>query len=83
MIKGIIFDYGGTIDSRGIHWSEVIWGGYQAAGVPVTKEQFRDSYVHAERERARAPHPPQRQLPRPLAQENAHRVARSRRQGAR
>ncbi len=56
MIKGIIFDYGGTIDSRGIHWSEVIWDGYQAAGVPVTKEQFRDSYVHAERELARVRH---------------------------
>ena len=26
-IKGIIFDYGGTIDSRGVHWSEIIWDG--------------------------------------------------------
>ena len=26
-ITGIIFDYGGTIDSRGVHWSEVIWDG--------------------------------------------------------
>ena len=56
MINGIIFDYGGTIDSRGVHWSEVIWDGYQAAGVPVTKEQFRDSYVVAERELARVRH---------------------------
>ena len=24
-IKGIIFDYGGTIDSNGMHWAEVIW----------------------------------------------------------
>ena len=56
LIKGIIFDYGGTIDSRGIHWSEVIWDGYQAAKVPVTKEQFRDSYVYAERELARVRH---------------------------
>jgi putative hydrolase of the HAD superfamily len=56
LIKGIIFDYGGTIDSRGVHWSEVIWDGYQAAGVPVTKEQFRDSYVVAERELARVRH---------------------------
>ena len=55
-IKGIIFDYGGTIDSRGIHWSEVIWDGYRAAQVPVTKEQFRDSYVVAERELARVRH---------------------------
>lgn len=56
MIKGIIFDYGGTIDSRGVHWSEVIWDGYQAAQVPVTKEQFRDSYVVAERELAKVRH---------------------------
>lgn len=56
MIKGIIFDYGGTIDSRGVHWSEVIWDGYQVAKVPVTKEQFRDSYVIAERELARVRH---------------------------
>ncbi len=55
-IKGIIFDYGGTIDSHGIHWSEVIWEGYQAAQVPVTKEQFRDSYVVAERELALVRH---------------------------
>lgn len=55
-IKGIIFDYGGTIDSRGVHWSEVIWDGYQACGVPVTKPMFRDAYVFAERELARVRH---------------------------
>lgn len=52
-IKGVIFDYGGTLDSRGVHWSEVIWKGYQAAGVTVEKEQFREAYVYAERELAR------------------------------
>ncbi|MDE7024572.1 MAG: HAD family hydrolase [Paramuribaculum sp.] len=55
-IKGIIFDYGGTIDSRGVHWSEVIWDGYIAAGVPVDKPLFRDAYVFAERELARTRH---------------------------
>jgi putative hydrolase of the HAD superfamily len=48
-IKGILFDYGGTIDSNGVHWSEVIWRAYQAAGVPVSKEIFREAYVHGER----------------------------------
>ncbi len=52
MIKGIIFDYGGTIDSRGDHWSEVIWRGYLHCGVNVTKEDFRDAYVKVERELA-------------------------------
>ncbi len=55
-IKGIIFDYGGTIDSRGTHWSEVIWAGYQASGVEIDKEVFREAYVFAERELAKTPH---------------------------
>ena len=48
-IKGIIFDYGGTIDSNGKHWAEVLWESYQEQQVPVTKEQFREAYVYAER----------------------------------
>ncbi len=50
-IKGLIFDYGGTIDSRGTHWSEILWDGYIKADLcaAVTKEQFRDAYVYAER----------------------------------
>ncbi len=53
MIKGIIFDYGGTLDSRGVHWSEVLWQGYQQAGVPIDKVTFRTAYVEAERALAR------------------------------
>ena len=45
MIKGIIFDYGGTIDTNGIHWSEVIWQQYIAANVQISKEEFREAYV--------------------------------------
>ena len=56
MIKGVIFDYGGTIDSRGVHWSEVIWDGYCDSEVPVSKEEFRQSYVMAERELAKVRH---------------------------
>lgn len=48
-IKGIIFDYGGTIDTNGIHWSEVIWEEYLKADAGISKEQFREAYVHAER----------------------------------
>lgn len=55
-IKGIIFDYGGTIDSRGVHWSEIIWDGYQAAQIDVDNESFRECYVFAERELARVRH---------------------------
>lgn len=55
-IKGIIFDYGGTLDSGGDHWSEVIWEAYQKAGVAVDKAEFREAYVEAERELARTLH---------------------------
>ena len=55
-VKGIIFDYGGTLDSRGDHWSEVLWRGYVEAGAEVDKAAFRDAYVYAERELARTRH---------------------------
>lgn len=48
-ITGIIFDYGGTIDSNGLHWAEVIWEAYEIYLVPISKEEFREAYVHAER----------------------------------
>lgn len=54
-VRGVIFDYGGTLDSRGVHWSHVIYAGWQAAGVPVEGGLFREAYVHAERLLARTP----------------------------
>ncbi|MDD4636609.1 MAG: HAD family hydrolase [Bacteroidales bacterium] len=48
-IKGVIFDYGGTLDTNGMHWAEVLWRYYQQAGVPIDKESFKRAYVHAER----------------------------------
>ncbi|MCD8282504.1 MAG: HAD family hydrolase [Prevotella sp.] len=48
-IKGVIFDYGGTIDTNGRHWAEVLWGEYKAAQVPVDKDSFRAAYVYGER----------------------------------
>ncbi|MDD2961417.1 MAG: HAD family hydrolase [Muribaculaceae bacterium] len=55
-LKGIIFDYGGTIDSHGDHWSEIIWAAYKDSKIPVSKEDFRECYVFAERELARVRH---------------------------
>ena len=54
-IRAIIFDYGGTIDTASTHWSEVLWEAFQASGIDVTKEQFREAYVHGERTLAREP----------------------------
>lgn len=54
-IKGIIFDYGGTIDTNGIHWGEVIAGQYARAGIALERDIYRDAYVHGERTLARLP----------------------------
>lgn len=55
MTKGYIFDYGGTIDTRGDHWGRVLWKCYERCGMPVTEQQFREAYVHAERVLGRNP----------------------------
>ncbi|KXB51740.1 HAD hydrolase, family IA, variant 1 [Bacteroidales bacterium KA00344] len=49
MIKGYIFDYGGTLDTAGCHWGQMLWGAYQRNHIPVSEQQFRDAYVYAER----------------------------------
>lgn len=55
MIKGLILDYGGTLDTGGQHWGKVIWHAYERQQVPVSEEQFREAYVHAERTLGRNP----------------------------
>ncbi len=54
-IKGIIFDYGGTIDTNSRHWAEVLWEKYVEHQVPVTKDAFREAYVFGERSLAKFP----------------------------
>ena len=54
-IKGVIFDYGGTIDTNGIHWGEVIAEQYRLAGVEINRDLYRNAYVHGERSLAKAP----------------------------
>ncbi len=49
MIKGYIFDYGGTLDTAGCHWGKMLWHAYQRQEVEVTEQQFRDAYVFVER----------------------------------
>ena len=53
--KGLIFDYGGTIDTRGDHWGKVLWKGYERCDIPVSEMEFREAYVHAERTLGRNP----------------------------
>ena len=42
-IKGVIFDYGGTIDTNGKHWAEVLWSKYVEYEVPVNKDVFKEA----------------------------------------
>lgn len=49
MIKGYIFDYGGTLDTSGRHWGKVLWQAYMRHNAPITEKHFREAYVHAER----------------------------------
>ncbi|RRB17893.1 HAD family hydrolase [Larkinella knui] len=55
MIKGVLLDYGGTIDTNGLHWGGVLWAGYQKYRVPVDKAAFSKAYSFGER--ALAIHP--------------------------
>lgn len=54
-IKGVIFDYGGTIDTNSRHWAEVLWAQYVKHNVSVDKESFREAYVFGERTLAKYP----------------------------
>ena len=55
MTAGFIFDYGGTLDTGGQHWGQVLWHAYERHQVPVTEVQFREAYVYAERMLGRNP----------------------------
>ncbi len=55
MTAGYIFDYGGTLDTGGQHWGQVLWHAYERHRVPVSEAQFREAYVHAERTLGRNP----------------------------
>jgi putative hydrolase of the HAD superfamily len=55
MIKGFLFDYGGTLDTGGQHWGKVLWHAYERQQVPVSETQFREAYIHAERTLGRNP----------------------------
>lgn len=57
-IKGVIFDYGGTIDCCGDHWAVILRQAYESidglGGLPL--ETFIEAYVYAERAMARYPY---------------------------
>ena len=48
-MQAILFDYGGTLDTNAVHWSNVLWAGFQQMKAPFSKDQFREAYVYGER----------------------------------
>ena len=52
-IKGLLFDYGGTLDTNGKHWAWVLWDCYTAHGIQLERDLFYAAYVFAEREMGR------------------------------
>ena len=54
-VRGFLLDFGGTIDTNGLHWAEVLWLAYTDAGVPVERQIFREAYKHGERTLALQP----------------------------
>jgi putative hydrolase of the HAD superfamily len=54
MIKGILIDFGGTIDSDGIHWFNAFKDGYSIV-TDIPEPLLREAYVYAERTLGRNP----------------------------
>ncbi len=49
-IKAVAFDFGGTLDSPFLHWMDIYIQLYtEKLHLPLTKGNFRDAYVYAER----------------------------------
>ena len=48
-IKGIIFDYGGTLDTQGVHWFHIFREAYALYLPEVAEAQLREAYVYGER----------------------------------
>ncbi len=48
-MKALLFDFGGTLDTNGVHWAEKFWDLYQQFNIVLTKEEFMCAYIFAER----------------------------------
>jgi len=48
MTEAVIFDFGGTLDTNGIHWSEQFRMSYDKANLNIDPDDFNEAYVNAE-----------------------------------
>lgn len=51
--KAIIFDYGATLDTNGIHWYNIFFNEYIKLYPNISDELLREAYVFAEKELAK------------------------------
>ena len=49
-IKGILFNFSGTIDTEGSDWFDLIWKEYREIGIPITKSDYLAAHEFAEKE---------------------------------
>jgi len=47
--RAILFDFGGTLDADGVHWSKQFYDTYQALGLAVSRERFDLAFVETDR----------------------------------
>jgi HAD superfamily hydrolase (TIGR01509 family) len=47
-MKTVLFDFGGTIDTDGVHWSEKFWEYYQQSGLRVEKREYEAAFVRSD-----------------------------------
>ncbi|HUI63983.1 MAG TPA: HAD family hydrolase [Bacteroidota bacterium] len=47
-MRALVFDFGGTLDTDGMHWSEKFYDAYQTAGLDIAKDAFERAYGEAE-----------------------------------
>lgn len=48
MDKAVIFDFGGTLDTNGVHWSVKFLETYKKSGLEFASEQYNYAYVKAD-----------------------------------
>ncbi len=47
-MKALLFDFGGTIDTGGVHWSEKFRDAYGIAGLDIPRRDYEAAYVAVE-----------------------------------
>ena len=52
-VKSLLFDYGGTIDTGGVHWGEALWDTYYLYDKELSREKFRKVYEKVEQKLGR------------------------------